>query len=97
MKSEVPGKPVHALPRVTLEGMATMLEADSPQWQACRAAYLARFPEAQPMTQLDDFQFVVIHVTRGRQVAGFGAARDVNEEEIKRTLGPVGPAWRERP
>ncbi len=83
---EVHGKPVHALPRVTLDGAAEPLEPGGPEWKASRDAYLKRFPEAEPMTQLGDFRFVAIHVTGGRHVAGFGAARDVDEEEIQRVL-----------
>ena len=92
MQSEVAGEPVHALPRVTLQGKATMLKPNGPNGRACRAAYLARFPEAKPMTQLSDFRFVAIHVARARHVAGFGAARDVDAEEVKRALRPAGLA-----
>lgn len=92
MQPEVTGEPVHALPRVTLEGKALMLAPDSAPWHACRAAYLARFPEAEFMTQLGDFRFVAVRITQARHVAGFGAARDVDEEEIKRVLSPAKPA-----
>ena len=91
MQSEVPGQPVHALPRVTLAGEARVLTPDSRdnrEVQACRAAYLARFPEAEPMTQLGDFRFVAVHVLRARHVAGFGAARNVDGQEIERVLRP---------
>ena len=88
MQSEVTGEPVHALPRVTLEGVVEVAERGSPQWVACRASYLARFPEAEPMTELGDFKFVAIHVTGARQVAGFGAARSIDEDEISRVLRP---------
>ena len=91
MQSEIPVQPVHALPRVTLEGEARVLQPDSREGQACRAAYLARFPEAEFMTQLGDFRFVAIHITRARHVAGFGAARDVDAQEIERVLRPAGP------
>ena len=89
MQSEVPGEPVHALPRVTLEGQARVLEPNSPAWNACRAAYLSRFPEAEPMTQLGDFMFAAIEVTSARQVSGFGAARSIDQEELRRVLGPA--------
>ena len=88
MQSEVTGEPVHALPRVTFEGVAKVAEPGSPEWVACRTAYLARFPEAEPMTELGDFRFVAIHVTGARQVAGFGAARSIDEDEIRLVLGP---------
>jgi putative heme iron utilization protein len=82
MQPEVPGEPVHALPRASLEGDASFPARDSAAWQACRAAYLARFPEAEPMTGLGDFRFVVIEVTNARHVAGFGAARNVDADEL---------------
>lgn len=90
MKSEVPGEPVHALPRVTLEGQAKMLERGSPDWQACRDVYIIRFPDAEPMTQLGDFMFVAIQVTGARQVAGFGVARSIDAEEVRLALGSKG-------
>lgn len=86
MQAETAGEPVHALPRVTLEAHAVVPEAESPIWRDCRAAYLARFPEAEPMTALGDFRFVALRVSGARQVAGFGAARSVSAEEIDQVL-----------
>jgi putative heme iron utilization protein len=86
-QSELPGEPVHALPRVTLQGQARVLERESPAWTAARGAYLERFPEALPMTELGDFSFVVIDVTGARQVAGFGAARSIDAQEVRLALG----------
>ncbi|MEO8014708.1 MAG: pyridoxamine 5'-phosphate oxidase family protein [Polaromonas sp.] len=91
MQAEVQGEPVHALPRVTLDGLARTLEAGTPEWEVCRAAYVERFPEAEFMTQLGDFRFVAIALNGARQVAGFGAARSIDEEEVRRALGPAGP------
>ncbi len=91
MQPEVEGEPVHALPRVTLQGQARVLQANTPAWEAGRAAYLHRFAEAEPMTQLGDFMFFAIQPGSARQVAGFGAARSVDEEELRRVLGPAGP------
>jgi putative heme iron utilization protein len=86
MQPEVAGEPVHALPRVTLQCRAATPEHGSTSWVACRDAYLARFPEAEPMTALGDFRFVALQVTGARQVAGFGAARSVDAEELARVL-----------
>lgn len=86
MQSEMQGEPVHALPRVSLEGKAAVLTPQTPAWQACRAAYLARFPEAEPMTQLGDFMFVAIHIDGARQIAGFGSARSIDSAEVRRAL-----------
>ncbi len=87
MQAELAGEPVHALPRVTLEGLARVAERGSLEWAACRATYLARFPDAEPMTELGDFRFVAIEVTGARQVAGFGTARSLDEDEIRLVLG----------
>lgn len=83
---EVDGEPVHALPRVTLHTRAETLRTDHPAWALCRAAYLARFPDAEPMTALPDFRFVALHVLSARQVAGFGAARSVDADELRLAL-----------
>lgn len=91
MQAEVAGEPVHALPRVTLEGTARVLAAGSDDWSGARASYLARFPEAEPMTQLGDFMFVAIAVAAARQVAGFGAARTVDADTLAQVLrNPAG-------
>ena len=87
MQAELPGEPVHALPRVTLDVWANELDPGSQDWQACRAAYLGRFPEAEPMTQLGDFRLLALEVKGARQVAGFGAARSIDAEELKQVLG----------
>jgi putative heme iron utilization protein len=89
---EIPGEPVHALHRVTLQGRASLPERDGAAWRACRSAYLSRFPEAEPMTQLGDFRFVAIDIDHGRQVEGFGTARDVTGEELERVLGSAAAA-----
>lgn len=86
MQAEVAGEPVHALPRVTLRGRAETLAADDPRHASARTAYLSRFPEAEPMMQLGDFRLVLIHVEQARQIAGFGAARSVQADELIRLL-----------
>ena len=85
--SEVAGEPVHALARVSIEVLATWAEPGSTLAAQCRAAYLARFPEAEPMTTLGDFRFVRLSPQGARQVAGFGAARAVSADELTQALG----------
>jgi hypothetical protein len=67
-----------------------VLQPETPAWRSAREAYLARFPEAEPMTQLGDFRFVAIAVGGARQVAGFGAARSLDAEAIDQALRPPG-------
>lgn len=86
MAPEMPGEPVHALPRATLQGRAEAPTPDSPHWHTARAAYLSRFPEAAPMMELGDFRLVRIHIDQIRQIAGFGAARTVDAREIAQLL-----------
>lgn len=88
-QAEVAGDPVHALPRVTLDAMATPTEPGSTDALACRTVYLARFPEAEPMTSLGDFRFVRLRPQGARQVAGFGAARSLDAAEVAQALGPA--------
>ncbi|MEZ5701509.1 MAG: pyridoxamine 5'-phosphate oxidase family protein [Burkholderiaceae bacterium] len=86
-QNEVPGEPVHALPRVSIDVTAEPCPPDSPEAHARREIYLERFPEAQPMTLLGDFQFVRLRPLGARQVAGFGAARSLDAATLRQTLG----------
>jgi len=88
MQAEQADLPVHALPRVTLQGEAAVLAPGSAGWASARAAYLARFPEAEPMTQLGDFMFVAITLQAAHQVAGFGAARTLDAAALAQMLKP---------
>jgi putative heme iron utilization protein len=88
---EVAGEQVHALARVTIEVLATWAEPDSAQAEQCRAVYLARFPEAEPMTTLGDFRFVYLSPQGARQVAGFGAARSLGADELAQAIGHTAP------
>ena len=90
MEAEVVGETVHALPRVTLDAIATVLVVDSAAWASARFAYLTRFPDVEYMTQLGDFRFVAIAVSGARQVAGFGAARSIDADEIAQVLRHPG-------
>jgi hypothetical protein len=63
-----------------------VLAVDSAHWLSARAAYLARFPDVEYMTQLGDFRFVAIAVGGARQVAGFGAARSIDALELAQVL-----------
>lgn len=73
---------VHALERVSLQGVASTPPQNSVLWSGARTAHLQRFPEAGPMTMLADFRFVCITPTLARHVAGFGAARDVSAHDL---------------
>ena len=87
--TEQTGQGVHALERVSIQGVASTPPEGSVLWQGARKAYLARFPEAEPMTALGDFRFVCITPQSGRHVAGFGAARDVDAQDLIAALNPA--------
>jgi hypothetical protein len=75
-----------ALPRASFAGQAAALAPGSTGWEAARGAYLARFPEAEPMTALGDFQFFAITISAARQIAGFGAARSLEGDDLAAVL-----------
>ena len=87
-QAEAAGEPVHALPRVTLDIEAADA-AEGADAQTCSTVYLARFPEAEPMTARGDFRFVRLRPLGARQVAGFGAARSLDVAELALALGPA--------
>jgi putative heme iron utilization protein len=89
IQAERPEEPVHALPRVSMDGQAVFPVRDSPAWLQARSAYIARFPEAEPMTYLGDFQFVTVTPASARQIAGFGAARTLDSDAIRLVLQRV--------
>lgn len=64
----------HALPRVALQANALTLPRGAAQYDAARAIYLERFPDAAPMFELGDFSIVALQPVSARLVAGFGRA-----------------------
>lgn len=81
-----PGDSPLALPRVTLDGVARVLDDTDPLLATGRAAYLARFADAAVTTALPDFRFVFIELHAARHVAGFGTARSVGRDVLARLL-----------
>ena len=87
--AEVPGQGVHALERISIAGVASAPPRESALWQALKTSYLARFPEAEAMTMLGDFRFICITPSTGRHVAGFGAAREVSDQDLIAAFNPA--------
>jgi putative heme iron utilization protein len=69
-----------------LSVQAEHLDTEHTHYAACRAAYLSRFPEAEPMTALPDFRFVLLHIRQARHIAGFGAARTIEAADFQHLL-----------
>jgi putative heme iron utilization protein len=75
------------LARVTLNGEARPVEQDDPAYDAARALYLRKFPEAQFLFQLGDFSLYRITISTGRYVAGFGKAYNITRHDLVRAAG----------
>lgn len=73
---------VHALARVSLDVEADWPIVDSEDAQAASATYLARHPAAELLTQLPDFRWVRLRPLQARHVAGFGAARTLDQSRL---------------
>ena len=86
----VPGVDPLQVKRLTLRGEVLAIEEETPTHAQFRAAYLAKFPEAEPITRLGDFAFFVLRVTGGRLVTGFGGAANVTEDTLAALAAPSG-------
>jgi len=78
--------------RITLRGeVRAFAEHDSAR-AADRATYLAKFPEAEPITALGDFAFFRLEVTGGRLVSGFGGAINLTARTLPSLLAVSMPS-----
>ena len=72
------------LARVSIHGMAEILLRNDPGHAQVKENYLARFPEAEQLFSLGDFNLWKITPKGGRYVAGFGRAFNLVPEALKR-------------
>jgi putative heme iron utilization protein len=72
------------LARVSIRGSAEMLENGAPGYTPIKELYLARFPEAEQVFQLEDFNFWRIRPKGGRFVAGFAKAYNITVETLQK-------------
>jgi len=75
-----------ALPRLSLQGKAELVPADSAAYPPAAQAYLARFPQAEVTLGLGDFAFFRIRPAAGRLVCGFGQAFSLSATQIQDRL-----------
>lgn len=75
-----------ALPRLTLQAQAVLLDRDSDAWAQAQATYLARFPRAEQTFALGDFLLVRLQPVSARFVAGFGRAHGLTAPALERIL-----------
>ena len=81
-----PGDDPLALPRLTLRADAEPIDAATPDLEAARAAYRARFPGAEQTFALGDFALWRLRPRTARLVAGFGRAHAVPLPVLHATL-----------
>lgn len=77
---------VLGLARVTLQGEARPCGEDDVHHAAAKRAYLARFPESEPMFGFADFSLFVIAPRSARFVGGFAQAASVGAETLRQVL-----------
>jgi hypothetical protein len=86
MQAEGEGTDTQALARVSVQGEARECAGGTAEEDAARVAYLARFPEAAPLTGFADFAFFAIRPVQARFVAGFAQAMSLTGETLSRLL-----------
>ncbi|MBI1284301.1 MAG: hypothetical protein GC183_08190 [Thiobacillus sp.] len=72
--------------RITVQGEALQLARDTSEYAAARAAYLARFPQSEPMFGFADFWLFAIVPEAIRFVGGFAQATTISPETFARLL-----------
>ena len=74
------------LERVSVQATAERVAAGAAGLPAFRAAYLARFPDAEQMFGFADFSIFLIRPLSARFVAGFGQAHSLTAESLTKIL-----------
>jgi hypothetical protein len=72
------------LARVSIQGMAEMISRSPPDYIRVKDIYLTRFPEAENLFSLGDFNLWRISPMGGRFVAGFARAFNVVPETLRK-------------
>lgn len=70
------------LVRLSIRGRAEVLPRSNPGYAQIKSIYLARFPEAEPLFSLGDFNIWKITPKGGRFIAGFGRAFNLVPEAL---------------
>ena len=72
------------LARVSIRGIAEVLPRNASDYAQIRSMYLERFPEAEPLFSLGDFNIWRIAPRGGRFVAGFARAFNLVPEALRK-------------
>lgn len=70
------------LARVSIRGNAELIQNGEPGYTPIKELYLARFPEAEQLFKLADFNFWRISPKGGRYVAGFSKAYNITPDAL---------------
>ena len=70
------------LARVSMRGVAEILPRTDSDYTKVKSLYLARFPEAEQLFSLGDFNLWKITPKSGRYVAGFARAFNLGSETL---------------
>jgi len=73
-----------ALPRVSIQGRAWHCAPESDRYSIARSSYLHKLPDAEPLFSFTDFSLFIIEVESLRFVAGFGKARSLTLEQLRK-------------
>jgi len=76
------------LPRVTLQGRTHLLDRGTADYSLGRETYLSKFPQAEPIFGLGDFNLYELVPERGRLITGFGGALNIGPKALA-ALGPT--------
>jgi len=87
----VPGVMAQEQARITVQGEAVQRVAGTSGHAAAKAAYLARFPQSEPMFGFSDFSLFVIMPDTIRFVGGFAQATTISRETLAEVLGQGAP------
>lgn len=87
----VPGVMAQEQARITVQGEAVQRVAGTSGHAAAKAAYLARFPQSEPMFDFSDFSLFVIVPDTIRFVGGFAQATTISRETLAEVLGQGAP------
>jgi putative heme iron utilization protein len=70
------------VPRLVLEGGASRLPGDAPDFKPAALAFIERFPAAATTLQLGDFALYRLELESGRLILGFGQAFNLSRSHF---------------
>ncbi|MDE2370655.1 MAG: pyridoxamine 5'-phosphate oxidase family protein [Burkholderiales bacterium] len=86
MADRDPAVPPQALARITVAGRAEPCPADAAAFEQARGAYLARFPDSEPMFGFADFSLFLVQPESVRVVGGFGRAGSITRAQYLQAM-----------